>query len=431
MERDRKQSVQAGAARLLPRLLAMLEQVCRPDSGTGCEEGNRQVIDALRPLFEELGAQVEEIYEPGLGTHVVARLYPEGKPEGRMLLMGHLDTVFPLGSAEKHPFHIDGDWAWGLGAGDCKSGVLIALFAGLLLKQEGLLPPWELTYVLNCDEEIGSPSGQKLFAREARGADCALVFEGGREADGKIRFVTARRGVILGDIQVTGREAHAGKAYLEGRSAVLELAHQIIRLYGFNDPERGIYYNVAPISGRQSVRICFQEDLLCGGRRGGGPVLRGRPAHQRRFCRGGGEAALHGKAGDCGRVYGAGDMAYAVSGHGTLGRQRPAVSLRGGGRADTGAGTGGSIRSQRHGRHMDFHPWRAGAGRAGRHGRGNPHHGGVCVCFLHWGETGPCGIDHRGGLPGLSALKKKIGGPGKVAPGRRIFLRALHLPETA
>ena len=249
MERDRKQSVQAGAARLLPRLLAMLEQVCRPDSGTGCEEGNCQVIDALRPLFEELGAQVEEIYEPGLGTHVVARLYPEGKPEGRMLLMGHLDTVFPLGSAEKHPFHIDGDWAWGLGAGDCKSGVLIALFAGLLLKQEGLLPPWELTYLLNCDEEIGSPSGQKLFAREARGADCALVFEGGREADGKIRLVTARRGVILGDIQVTGREAHAGKAYLEGRSAVLELAHQIIRLYGFNDPERGIYYNVAPISG--------------------------------------------------------------------------------------------------------------------------------------------------------------------------------------
>lgn len=423
MERDRKQSVQAGAARLLPRLLAMLEQVCRPDSGTGCEEGNRQVIDALRPLFEELGAQVEEIYEPGLGTHVVARLYPEGKPEGRMLLMGHLDTVFPLGSAEKHPFHIDGDWAWGLGAGDCKSGVLIALFAGLLLKQEGLLPPWELTYVLNCDEEIGSPSGQKLFAREARGADCALVFEGGREADGKIRLVTARRGVILGDIQVTGREAHAGKAYLEGRSAVLELAHQIIRLYGFNDPERGIYYNVAPISGGRPNGVVAGEAA-------GQFCVAGLPTNED-FA--GVEAKLRSmeKQVTVDGCYGAGDMAYAVSGHGTLGRQRPAVSLRGGGRADTGAGTGGSIRSQRHGRHMDFHPWRAGAGRAGRHGRGNPHHGGACVCFLHWGETGPCGIDHRGGLPGLSALKKKIGGPGKVAPGRRIFLRALHLPETA
>ena len=76
------------------------------------------------------------------------------------------------------------------------------------------------------------------------------MFEGGREtADGRPRFITARKGVILGAIDVEGREAHAGKAYLEGRSAVLELAHQIIRLYSFNDYEKGIWYNVAPISG--------------------------------------------------------------------------------------------------------------------------------------------------------------------------------------
>ena len=75
------------------------------------------------------------------------------------------------------------------------------------------------------------------------------MFEGGRERDGRPRFVTSRRGVILGTVDVAGREAHAGKAYLEGRSAVLELAHQIIRLYSFNDYEKGIYYNVAPISG--------------------------------------------------------------------------------------------------------------------------------------------------------------------------------------
>ena len=67
--------------------------------------------------------------------------------------------------------------------------------------------------------------------------------------DGQPAFVTARRGVILGDIHVTGREAHAGKAYREGRSAVVELAHQILRLDSFNDFERGIYFNVAPISG--------------------------------------------------------------------------------------------------------------------------------------------------------------------------------------
>ena len=239
-----------GAERELPRMLELLEQICSVDSGTGNEAGNRQVIELLRPVLEELGAQVEEVPEPGLGVHLAVSLVPEHqKPKGKLLLAAHLDTVFGPGMAAEHPFHIEGDWAWGLGAGDCKSGVLIALFGALILKQAGLLPPWELKFLFTCDEETGSQSGQKLYRREAAGTDCALVFEGGRESEGQLGFVTARKGVILGEIHVTGKEAHAGKAYLEGRSAVLELAHQIIRLYSFNDLEKGIYFNVSPISG--------------------------------------------------------------------------------------------------------------------------------------------------------------------------------------
>ena len=249
MEKQLKTIALEGAERALPRILGLLEQLCSLDSCSGHEPGNRQVIELLRPVLEELGAQVEEIVEPGLGTHLAARVLPEGKPAGKLLLMAHLDTVFPVGSAAQHPFRIDGDWAWGLGVGDCKSGVLISLFGALILKEAGILPPWELTYLFNCDEEIGSGSGQKLFAREAETADCALVFEGGREQNGHPAFVTARRGVILGDIHVTGKEAHAGNAYLEGHSAVHELAQQIVRLYSFNDMEKKIYYNVAPISG--------------------------------------------------------------------------------------------------------------------------------------------------------------------------------------
>ena len=242
-------AARTGSEAMLLRQLALLEKICAIDSGTGDEAGNAAVIELLEPVLSELGAQVERVTEPGLGTHLVARVRPEA-PQGRVLLAAHLDTVFGPGSAEKHPFRIDGDWAWGLGAGDCKSGVLISLFGALILKEAGLLPPWELTYLFTCDEETGSQSGQKVYAREARGADLALVFEGGREtADGRPRFITARKGVILGAIDVEGREAHAGKAYLEGRSAVLELAHQIIRLYSFNDYEKGIWYNVAPISG--------------------------------------------------------------------------------------------------------------------------------------------------------------------------------------
>lgn len=249
MEQALKRTALDGAQRMLPRMLELLEALCSVDSGTGNIPGNRQVIDLLLPVLQELGARVEEVYEPDLGTHLVAKVLPERAPAGKMLLAAHLDTVFPCGAAAEHPFRVEGDWAWGLGAGDCKSGVLVSLFGALILKEAGLLPPWELTYVFNCDEEIGSPSGQKLFAREARDADCALVFEGGRQKNGRIQLVTSRRGVILGDLRVMGKEAHAGKAYLEGRSAVLELAHQIIRLYSFNDMEKGIYYNMAPIAG--------------------------------------------------------------------------------------------------------------------------------------------------------------------------------------
>lgn len=249
MEQTLKNIALSGAQQHLPRILPLLETLCSIDSGTGNEAGNRQIIELLRPVLQELGAELEEIHAPGLGTHLVARVLPQGKPAGKLLLVAHLDTVFPCGSAAEHPFHLEGDWAWGLGAGDCKSGVLISLFGALILKEADMLPPWELTYIFNCDEEIGSPSGQEVFAREAQGADCALVFEGGRQKNGRIQLVTSRKGVILGDIRVRGKEAHAGNAYLEGRSAVLELAHQIIRLYSFNDMEKGIYYNVAPISG--------------------------------------------------------------------------------------------------------------------------------------------------------------------------------------
>ena len=85
-----------------------------------------------------------------------------------------------------------GPTAWG--AGDCKSGVLISLFRALILKKAGLLAPRELTYLFTCDEETGSRSGRKVYAREAQDAALALVFEGGRERDGRPRFVTSRRG---------------------------------------------------------------------------------------------------------------------------------------------------------------------------------------------------------------------------------------------
>lgn len=248
-----------GAKEQLPELLALLEKICSVDSCTGDVEGNGKVIALLEPVLAELGAEVEKVVEPGLGTHLVARVRPEGPSKGRVLLVAHLDNVFEAGLVAQHPFHIEGDWVHGLGAGDCKGGVLTALFGTLILKKAGKLPDWELDYLFTCDEEIGSGSGSKVYKKEAEGADYALVFEGANMDGDMNGFITARKGVILGDIDVIGKEAHAGLDYLEGHSATHELAQQIIRLYSFNDFEREIYYNVAPISGGRPNGIVAGE----------------------------------------------------------------------------------------------------------------------------------------------------------------------------
>lgn len=243
-----RRTVIQGAERLLEKQMKMLETFSGIDCASGCLPGNRQVAELVSGWLRELGASVEQVEEPELGIHVVGRLRPEN-PVGKVILAAHLDTVFGEGMTAEHPYRREGDWAWGLGICDCKSGVVLGLAAVEILQEAGLLPPWEIVFLFNCDEEIGSPSGSKLMEREAAGADLALVLEGGREKDGVIQLITGRRGVILGTIDVAGVEAHAGKDYLSGHSAVRELARKILDLYDGNDEKRRIYYNVAPISG--------------------------------------------------------------------------------------------------------------------------------------------------------------------------------------
>ena len=101
----------------------------------------------------------------------------------------------------------------------------------------------------SCDEEIGSITSRKVFEKEAPGTECAYIFESAAKTDKGYSVVSQRKGVILGALDIKGVEAHAGGAYMAGHSAVKELAHKILKLYSFNDYDREIYYNVAPISG--------------------------------------------------------------------------------------------------------------------------------------------------------------------------------------
>ncbi|MBS4959791.1 MAG: M20/M25/M40 family metallo-hydrolase [Clostridiales bacterium] len=238
-----------GAEKYFYEQVEYLKTFCGIDCGTWNEKGNAQVVQIIENLLKSMGCDVQRVYEKGLGTHLVGKLTPSS-PEGKIVLNAHIDTVFGEGLTAEHPFYIEGDYAYGLGILDCKSGVLIAIYAVKIMLEAGLLPKKEIVFLFNCDEEIGTQSGSKLYAREAKDAQYAFIFESGVENnDGSASFITSRKGVILGTIDVEGKEAHAGAAYLEGRSAILEMAHQIIQIFGFSDMDRQIYYNVAPITG--------------------------------------------------------------------------------------------------------------------------------------------------------------------------------------
>ena len=149
---------------LLPRQLALLEQFAGIDCGTGTLPGNAKVVELVCQVLEEIGAKVELTECPKTGKHVVARLNA-GSKKGKIILNAHLDTVFHPGDTQKHPFHIEGDWAHSLGVADCKGGVVTSLFAALGAKELGLLPDWEIVFLYNADDVfLGIGHGRPLLS---------------------------------------------------------------------------------------------------------------------------------------------------------------------------------------------------------------------------------------------------------------------------
>lgn len=223
-----------------------LTALCSIDCGTDDKEG----VDAVGRLVEKLlvarGFSVERTPGQGTGDILTARL--RGRGDARILLLGHLDTVYPKGWAAAHPVSIDADAdiLRGPGTADMKAGVLAGLYAVETLRDSGADAWGEITFVLNADEETGSIESSALIEGEAAGCAAALVLEPGR-ANGNI--VTTRKGSALFDLFVQGRAAHAGVEPEKGRSAVLEMAHHIIALHALNGLYSGATVNVGVVDG--------------------------------------------------------------------------------------------------------------------------------------------------------------------------------------
>lgn len=235
--------------------LADLRSLVNLDCGTYIPQGVNRVADLMQARFAARGWSVERIphrsreEEPRLGDLLVATL--EGRPGsgngGRgVLLVGHMDTVFPEGTAAERPFRIEGSTAYGPGVSDMKGGLLAGLYAMGVLQDAGFEGSGSVTYVCNPDEEIGSPFSGPVILERARGARACFVLEGARE-NGDI--VSARKGVTDFRIVIRGRAAHAGVEPERGRSATLQAAHTIVALHDLNGKWPGVTVNVGVVQG--------------------------------------------------------------------------------------------------------------------------------------------------------------------------------------
>ncbi len=242
--------IQKLAENYLDEQVDVLKRFAMIDCESKDVAGNRKVVDIAREILSGIkGITLEEMFFEGTGAHLIARIKPEN-PSGKIVLNAHLDTVFPAGFAEKYPPFVDDEnWLHGLGVGDCKAGFVVSAYAVKIASALGILPNKEIIMIYSCDEEIGSITSREVFEKVAVGAECAYIFESAVKTENGYGVVNERRGVILGELDIKGVEAHAGGAYLDGHSANKELAHKILKLYSFNDYDRQIYYNAAPISG--------------------------------------------------------------------------------------------------------------------------------------------------------------------------------------
>ena len=223
-----------------------------------------------------VGAKACDIAQPGAGNHVVAHFNSPHRARP-ILILGHYDTVYPLGTLARTPFRVRGGRATGPGTLDMKSGLVIVLAAMEALRAVGTAPAGPVICLFTSDEETGSHHSRALIERHALASRAALVIEPAAGLDGRLK--TARKGTGEIELIAYGRQAHAGLHPELGVNAIDELAMQIVRVRSFNDARAGTTVNAGVISGgtRSNVipdRAGVMIDLRVARRNRMGPLER-------------------------------------------------------------------------------------------------------------------------------------------------------------
>jgi glutamate carboxypeptidase len=219
-----------------------------------------KVVDHVEGQFRDLGLKLERIPgRDGFGDILECKTPPEmSQGDGKgILVLAHLDTVHPIGMIEKDlKIRREGDSIFGPGIYDMKAGGYIAYYALRHLMRQGKKTRLPVTFLFIPEEEVGSPTSRARIEDAARGHKYALVMEPGRDGD---RVVTARKGVGRFTLTVKGTASHAGVRHQDGRSAIHEMAKQIMRIEAKTDYARGITCNVGLIQGGTGVNVVPSE----------------------------------------------------------------------------------------------------------------------------------------------------------------------------
>jgi glutamate carboxypeptidase len=233
-------------------MLRCLEAAVKIESPTNCKTGVDRLARFFARQFRHLNGKVRVLGHTTAGSSVSAEFWGEKRDVKPVLLLGHLDTVWDVGTLERMPFRIRKGRAYGPGIFDMKAGIICGLWAVRALQACGIQPASPVRFFLNSDEETSSVAFREQLKAEALGARAVLVLEPAAEG-GALK--TSRKGVGEFRITVQGRAAHAGINPEAGVNAVSELARQLLRIERFARPSQGLTLNVGVIEGGTRTNV--------------------------------------------------------------------------------------------------------------------------------------------------------------------------------
>jgi glutamate carboxypeptidase len=236
-------------------MLDVLERLVRIESPSFDRAAVTRCMEYAAGLAESQGGRVKWHRGGDFANHLQADFGPPHRGAGqsrRVLVLGHLDTVWDIGTLARMPYRIAKGRVWGPGVLDMKAGVTMMLFA---LRAIQLRRP--VTMLLNADEEVGSKTSRPVTEKLAKSSDVVLVLEPGTGLTGNLK--PARKGVGDYEIRVRGRASHAGVDFTVGASATVELAHQVPAIAGFTRLARGITVNVGVMGGGTRTNVVAEQ----------------------------------------------------------------------------------------------------------------------------------------------------------------------------